>query len=94
MLYIVLAHDGTDPEAPARRQRVRERHLEAAAPAVASGMLQLGGAILDADGGMIGSMLMVEAESEADVRAFVERDVYTREGVWRSVSIYPFKRAV
>lgn len=94
MLYIVLAHDGTDPEAPARRQRVRERHLEGIGPAVESGRVQLGGALLDADGGMIGSALIVDAASEAEVHAFLENDIYSREGVWQSFTVYPFKRAV
>lgn len=94
MLYLVLAHDGTDPEAPARRQRVREQHLAGIGPAAASGVLQVGGAILDADGAMIGSALIVEAANEAEARAFLEGDVYSREGVWQSLTIYPFKRAV
>lgn len=94
MLYFVVAHDGTDPEAPERRRRVRPTHLEGIKPAVESGMLQLGGAILDDRGGMIGSVLLVEAESEAAARDFVENDIYSREGVWQKVEIYPFQRAV
>lgn len=94
MQYIVLAHDGTDPEAKERRQRVREKHLEGIRPAVESGVLQLGGAILDAEGGMIGSALIVEADDEAAVRTFLEGDIYRRSGVWQRFEIYPFRRAV
>jgi uncharacterized protein len=94
MLYIVLAHDGTDPEAPARRQRVRATHLEGIRPAVDSGMLQLGGAILDDAGTMIGSALLVEAASADAARDFIDNDIYSREGVWRRVEIYPFQRAI
>ncbi len=94
MLYIALAHDGTDPEAAARRQRVRATHLEGIRPAVDSGMLQLGGAILDDAGTMIGSVLLVEAESADAARDFIDNDIYSREGVWQSVEIYPFQRAV
>jgi hypothetical protein len=28
MLFVVIAMDGTDPEAPERRRRVRQAHLE------------------------------------------------------------------
>lgn len=28
MMYLVIAKDGTDPEASARRQKVRAKHLE------------------------------------------------------------------
>ncbi len=94
MLYIVLAHDGTDSEAPARRQRVRATHLEGIRTAVDSGMLQIGGAILDDDGTMIGSALLLEADSLEAARAFIDNDIYSREAVWQSVDIYPFKRAV
>ena len=94
MLYIALAHDGTDPEAAARRQRVRATHLEGIRPAVDSGMLQLGGAILDDAGTMIGSVLLLEAESADAARDFIDNDIYSREGVWQNVEIYPFQRAV
>jgi len=94
MLYIVIAHDGTDSEAPARRQRVREQHLEGIKPKAAAGTLQVGGAILDAEGAMVGSALLVEAQDEPAVRAFLEDDIYYQSGVWQRFEIYPFKRAV
>jgi uncharacterized protein len=94
MLFLVIAKDGTDAEAPARRQRVREAHLEGARALAATGVLQVGGAILDPNGGMIGSALVVEAEDEAALRSVLEADVYRRAGVWQSFEIYPFRRAV
>ena len=94
MLFLVIAKDGTDADAPARRQGVREAHLEGARALAASGALQVGGAILDADGGMIGSALILEAEDEAALRSALEADVYHRAGVWRSYEVYPFRRAV
>jgi uncharacterized protein len=94
MLYFVVAHDGTDPEAPERRRRVRPEHLEAIKPSVESGTVQLGGAILDDDGGMIGSILLIEAEDEAAARHLIDNDIYSRERVWQKIEIYPFRRAV
>lgn len=94
MLFLVIAKDGTDAEAPARRQRVRERHLEGARTLATNGTLQVGGALLDPEGGMIGSALVLEAKDEAAARQLLEVDVYHREGVWRSYEIYPFRRAV
>jgi uncharacterized protein len=93
MLYLVIAKDGTDPDAPERRARVREQHLKEVRPLVEAGRVRLGGALLYEER-MIGSALLVEAESEAEVRALLEQDIYSREGVWQDVEVYPFRRAV
>lgn len=94
MLYLVIAKDGTDPDAPARRQAVRERHLEGARVLAERGTMHLGGAILDGAGTMVGSAIVLEADDEAAVRALLEADVYARQGVWQHYEIYPFRRAI
>jgi hypothetical protein len=94
VLYLVLAYDATDDAAPARRAAVRERHLEGVRPLAQDGRLQVGGAFLDQDGVMRGSMMLIEAEDEAALRALLDRDVYAREGVWERFEIRPFARAV
>ncbi len=94
MLFLVIAKDGTDADAPARRSNVREAHLEGARTLATAGTLQVGGALLDDAGAMIGSALIVEAEDAAAVRTLLEADVYHRSGVWRSYEVHPFKRAV
>ena len=50
MRYAVIARDGTDPEAKARRLAVRPAHLERVAPFVERGRVLIGGAILGALG--------------------------------------------
>ena len=94
MAFLVIAHDGSDPESRARRQAVRQAHLTAIAPAVEAGTLELGGAILDDDGNMIGSALILNVETRADAEAFLQNDIYSTAGVWQHFSIYPFRRAV
>lgn len=94
MLFLIIAKDGDDADAPARRQAVRARHLEGAQALAAAGTLQLGGALLDAEGAMIGSAMLVEAPDEAAVHALVARDVYSQGDVWREYEVYPFKRAI
>ncbi len=93
MLFLVIAYDGTDAEAPGRRQAVRPQHVEGSGAAHASGFLQYAGALLDEAGGMIGSLLVVEAGDADEVQAYVDNDVYSRSGVWQRVEIHPFKRA-
>lgn len=94
MLFLVIAHDGHDPEAPERRAAVREQHLQEARPLAEDGTMRLGGAYLDAAGGMAGSVLILEADDEAAVRALLERDIYHREGVWQRYEIRPFVPAL
>jgi uncharacterized protein YciI len=94
MTFLVIAKDGTDPDAPARRQRVRQRHLDEIRAAVDAGHVRLGGAILDDAGTMIGSALLLEAPSQEAARELLENDIYFKEGVWQQLHIYPFKRAV
>jgi uncharacterized protein len=45
---------------------------------------------------MTGSVMLVTAESEEEVRRFVAEDVYTKSGVWdlESMRIWPFRTAV
>ncbi|ADI13153.1 YciI family protein [Truepera radiovictrix] len=94
MTFLVIAKDGTDPDAPARRQRARQRHLDEIRPAVDAGRVRLGGALLDGAGTMIGSALLLEAPSLEAARELLENDVYFKEGVWQQLEIYPFRRAV
>jgi uncharacterized protein len=94
MLYLVIAKDGTDADAPARRQAVRAEHLEKVQPAVEKGFVLLGGALLTSEGGMTGSAMVLDAASEEEVWAFLKRDVYSTGNVWQSFEVHPFKIAV
>jgi uncharacterized protein YciI len=94
MTFLVIAKDGTDPDAPARRQRVRAQHLRELEPLVQSRQIRLGGAILDDAGTMIGSALLAEFENREALDEYLRSDIYTREGVWQRFEVYPFKRAV
>ncbi len=94
MQFLVVAYDGTDADAPARRLAVREAHLEGARRMAADGTMICGGALLDDDGAMIGSACIVDFESRAALDAWLERDPYVTGGVWRRITVTPFRRAV
>lgn len=94
MQFLVIARDGTDDEAPARRRAVRPTHLAAIQPLVDAGNVLVGGAILSEDGEMIGSMLLVEFPDRADVDGWLERDPYVTGDVWRQIEVTPFRAAV
>lgn len=92
MQFLVIAHDGTDEGALERRMAVREQHLAVARGLHESGVLALGGAILE-DGRMVGSAMVMEAESEERLRELLESDPYRRGGAWQRFEIWPFRRA-
>ncbi|MBB5695212.1 YciI family protein [Muricoccus pecuniae] len=82
---IAVARDGTDPGGPARRLAVREAHLARVAPAAREGLLTVGGAILDAEGGMIGSVAVTAHPTVAAAQEWWSTDPYVIGGVWRDV---------
>jgi uncharacterized protein YciI len=86
--WAIIAMDGTDAGAEARRLAARPTHLTGLQPLLAEGRVRLGGAILDApDGRMVGSIMAVTAPDAAAARALAETDAYTREGVWQSIRV-------
>ena len=93
MQFLVLAYDGTDPEAPARRQAARQAHLEAARALKAAGHFIEGGAILDKDGQMIGSALIMDFPSEEELQAWLQSDPYVTGNVWQDIKVSPFRCA-
>ena len=91
MLYAVWASDA--PGSGDERLRVREAHrARLRAPAPHAVQVLQAGPTLDAEAGaMNGTMLVVQAEDIAAVRAFVEGDPYVTAGVYASVEIRPWR---
>ncbi len=91
MLYAVWASDvpGTGDE----RLRVREAHrarLRAPAPHAVQ-VLQAGVTLDEDTQAMNGTLLIIQAESIAAVRAFVDGDPYVAAGVYASIEIRPWR---
>lgn len=83
---VILAMDGTDADAPARRLAVRGAHLTRITPKAEDGTLALGAALLDAPGGaMVGSIVVTAHDSDAAARAFWDEDPYVTGGVWQQM---------
>lgn len=93
MQYLVIAYDGTDAGAPARRQAARAAHLEGARAMKAAGTFLEGGAILDDSEQMIGSMMLVDFPGETELQEWLKTDPYVTGDVWRSIEVRPFRRA-
>jgi uncharacterized protein len=92
--FLVIARDGDDTDAPARRARVRPAHLEFIQAFVDRGQVLIGGAMLDGSGTMIGSTLLAEFETREALDEWLRTDPYVTEQVWRSIEVHPFRSAV
>jgi uncharacterized protein YciI len=82
---ITIAEDGDDTQAPARRQAVRDPHMARVREAATAGILTLGGALVDRDGIMRGSLAVTRHPTLAEAEAFWAEDPYVTQGVWQRV---------
>lgn len=90
------------PNALDKRMAARPAHLNNLKPRIDAGQVVFGGAMLakqPAEGEspqMVGSVMLVKADSEEEVRKLLEGDEYTKGGAWdvAKATIQPFKCAV
>lgn len=89
--YVIIAYDGKDEDAINRRLASRPAHLENVKKLKEEGNYIHGGAILDNNGTMIGSIMVVQFKNRFDLDAWISRDPYVTHNVWKEVEIRPFK---
>ena len=93
MQFLLLAYDGTDPGATDRRLKVRLEHLDKISSLKKSGEFLFGGAILNDDGKMIGSMILYEFPDRKALDEKLQDEPYITDGVWKRIEIKPFRLA-
>ena len=93
MQFLLLAYDKKDEGALERRMASRPSHLEKIAKIKKSGSFLFGGAILDDEGKMIGSMILYEAPDRETLNKLLEDEPYINDGVWENYEIRPFRLA-
>ncbi len=74
------------------RMATREAHLAYVREHLA--MVTMAGPMTDAEGGMAGSLFVIEAEDRAAVEAFNAADPYAKAGVFGQVEIRGFKATI
>ncbi|HEY2620073.1 MAG TPA: YciI family protein [Acetobacteraceae bacterium] len=92
--FLVTLYDGTDAEAPGRRQATRPAHLDGLKNNVASGRLVMGGPIFDDAQNTIGSFLLVDCADRAELDTIIASDPYTKGNVWQRVEVKPVRLVV
>lgn len=91
MQFLIIAHDGTDAEAPARRAAARPAHIEGLNARNAAGEVVKVGALLDEAGSPVGSAMIGEFADRAAADAYVAAEPYTQAGVWVTVEVTPLR---
>ncbi len=82
MDLLLIADDGTDAAAPARREAARERHVANIRANAAAGRLVMSGPRMRADGSTAGSLQVFRLPDHAAMEAYLATEPFAREGVW------------
>jgi len=91
--YVIIARDGKDDKAPDRRMETRPLHLAEASRLKANNNFIIGGAFLNDAGQMVGSVMIVQFETEDDFTNWYNNEPYITGGVWTTIEVTPFKVA-
>lgn len=91
MQFIVIGHDGTDDGALERRMAARDAHLQCCADSVSSGNQLIGAAMMDENGKMNGSCMIMDFESREALDEWLQREPYIAGKVWERVEVIPCK---
>ena len=89
MLIALIARD--KPGALQIRLDTREAHL---AYIKKTGVVSQAGPLLDDQGGMIGSLVILDVEDMAAARAWAEADPYAHAGLFESVELISWKKVI
>lgn len=92
MQFTIIARDDTAVGTLEKRLAAREKHMERIHAMKAEGTIIDGGALIDNDGKMIGSVVLCEFTDRTALDSYIESEIYFTEGVWKDVSILPFRR--
>jgi uncharacterized protein YciI len=90
MQFSLIARD--NPGALEKRLAARAEHMEGVKRGKTEGWIIDGGALLDEDGQMCGSSMLLEFPDRASLDTYVASEVYQRSGVWGDVTILPMRR--
>lgn len=91
--YLIIAYDGTHENALDNRMNVRPSHLEGVKKMKEKGNFILGGAILNDEGKMIGSTMILQFEDPIELQNWMDSEPYIQQKVWEKFDVKPFRVA-
>ena len=89
MQFMLIGYDGTDEGAPARRQAARDAHIALGTELAAQGHVLFGTVLLDDDGKVNGSMLVLDYPSRDDLDKWLTVEPNAVSGVWETITVTP-----
>ncbi len=89
MFVALVAHD--KPGALSVRQENRPAHLEYLK---STDHVAQAGPLLDADGGMIGSLIILDVADMATAQNWADNDPYAKAGLFQSVTLTHWNRVI
>lgn len=87
MQFLIIGRDGNDEQALARRLAVRDAHIALGDKMRDAGKMLYGAAILDDNDKMVGSILVCDFESRAELDQWLKEEPYVTGDVWRKIDI-------
>jgi uncharacterized protein YciI len=91
--YLVTGYDYTDAGALDRRMNIRPHHIDNLKVLKETGNYIIGGALLNEEGQMKGSVMIMQFETEEALEAWKQGEPYITQGIWETVDVKPFKVA-
>lgn len=89
MFVALIAHD--KPDALAIRQENRPAHL---AYLKSTDHVAQAGPLLDADGGMIGSLIILDVDDMTTAQTWADNDPYAQAGLFQTVTLTHWNRVI
>ena len=91
MQFLLVAYDHTDEGAQERRMTARPAHIAMLDELRDSGNMHMGAAILDSDEKMVGSAIVCEFSSRADLDTWLSKEPFVVQNVWDQILVQPCK---
>jgi len=91
--YLIIAQDGKDEGALERRKNIRPVHLAGARKLKENNNFVIGGAMMDDNSNMRGSIMIVQFETEEEFKNWYDNEPYITGGVWKEIEVKPFRVA-
>ena len=92
MQFVIMGFDG--PNMFEKRMSVRPRHLANIARMQEKAQVLIGGGMLDEEGKLKGSVLVLNVKDRAELDDYLANEPYYTEHVWQEVRIEPYNAVV